>query len=65
MGSLEERIAAYADASAKLIAQLRELDNLRERVERAKELYNAIPKSLKQRPASSDRRAPTRRANWR
>ena len=65
MGSLKERIAAYANASAKLIAQLKELDNLREQVKRAKKLYNAIPKSLKQRSTSSSRRTSTRRANWR
>ena len=65
MGSLKKRIAAYANASAKLIAQLKELDSLREQVKRAKGLYSAIPKSLKPRPTSSGRRAPTRRANWR
>ena len=65
MGSLEERIAAYANACAKLITQLKELDDLRERVKKAKELYNAVPRLLKQRPASSDRRAPARRDNWR
>jgi hypothetical protein len=65
MGSLEERIAAYANASAKLITQLKELDNLREQVKRAKALYHAIPRLLKQRPARSDRRAPTHRADRR
>jgi hypothetical protein len=64
MGSLEERIAAYANASAKLITQLKELDDLRERVKKAKELYSAMPKLLKRRPARSDRRAPPS-ANWR
>jgi hypothetical protein len=35
MGSLRERIAAYADASANLITQLNELDELREQVSQA------------------------------
>jgi hypothetical protein len=65
MGSLEERITAYATACAKLITQLRELDSLRERLKKAKERYNAIPKRLKRRPANSDRRAHTSRADWR
>jgi hypothetical protein len=43
MGSLEERIAAYANACAKLITQLKELDDLRERVKKAKGPYDAIP----------------------
>jgi hypothetical protein len=35
MGSLRERITAYANASADLLTQLNELDELRERVRRA------------------------------
>jgi flagellar biosynthesis/type III secretory pathway chaperone len=35
MGSLRERITAFADASANLLAQLNELDELRERVRKA------------------------------
>jgi hypothetical protein len=35
MGSLRERIAAYANASAQLLVQLEELDRLRERVRQA------------------------------
>jgi hypothetical protein len=63
MGSLEQRIAKYANVSAKLITQLKELDNLRDRLKRVKELYNTMRKPLKQRPASSNRRAPRRRAD--
>jgi hypothetical protein len=67
MGSLQERIAAYANASANLLTQLKELDELRERVKRAKKLSNATPRLrlLKQGPASFYRRAPTPRAHWR
>ena len=65
MGSLEERIAAYATACAKLITQLRELDSMRERFKKAKERYNAIPKPPKRRPANSDRRAHTSNADRR
>ena len=35
MGSLRERIDAYADASANLVVQLNELDELREQVRQA------------------------------
>ena len=35
MGTLQERIAAYADASANLLIQLIELDKLREQVRKA------------------------------
>jgi hypothetical protein len=35
MGSLRERIAAYANASAQLLVQLEELDRLREQVRQA------------------------------
>jgi hypothetical protein len=71
MGSLQERIAAYANASANLLTQLKELDELRERVKRAKKLSTATPRLrlrlrlLKQGPASFYRRAPTPRAHWR
>jgi hypothetical protein len=63
MGSLKERIAAYVDASAKLIIQLRELDSLRERVKKAKRRYNATPRPLRRRPSSSRRTNPPR-ADW-
>jgi ATPase subunit of ABC transporter with duplicated ATPase domains len=36
MSSLQQRIAAVTDTIANLIAQLRELDRLRERVRKAK-----------------------------
>ena len=36
MSSLQQRIAAVTHATANLIAQLRELDRLRERVSKAK-----------------------------
>jgi hypothetical protein len=52
MGSLQERIAAYANASANLLTQLKELDELREQVKKAKKLSTATPKLVKQRPAS-------------
>jgi len=48
MGSLQERIAALA--SANLLTQLKELDELREQVKKAKKLSTATPKPLKQRP---------------
>ena len=35
MRSLERRLAAFTDTTANLIAQLRELDRLRERVRKA------------------------------
>ena len=54
MGTLKERIAAYADASANLLNQLIELDELREQVRKA-QLSRATPKPLK-RPASVNRR---------
>ena len=54
MGTLKERIAAYADASANLLIQLIELDKLREQVRKA-QLSPATPKPLK-RPASVNRR---------
>jgi hypothetical protein len=59
MGSLQKRIAATAN----LLTQLQELDKLRERVKKAQKLDIARPKQLKQRPASSHRRAPARRAH--
>jgi hypothetical protein len=65
MGSLQERIAAYANASAKLLTQLKELDELRERVKKLKKLSASTPKPLKQRPASFCRRAHTPRAHGR
>ena len=57
MGSLQERIAAYANPSANLLTQLKELDELREQVKKAKKLSTATPKPLKQRPANFCRRA--------
>ena len=57
MGSLQERLAAYANASANLLTQLKELDELREQVKKAKKLSTATPKPLKQRPANFCRRA--------
>jgi hypothetical protein len=54
MGTLQERIAAYADASANLLIQLIELDELREQVRKA-QLSLVVPKQLK-RPASINRR---------
>ena len=55
MGSLQERIAACANASANLLAQLTELDELREQVRKA-ELSPAIPRRSLKRSASVDRR---------
>ena len=57
MGSLQERLAAYANASANLLTQLKELDELREQVKKAKKLFTATPKPLRQRPANFCRRA--------
>ena len=57
MGSLQERIAAYANASANLLTQLKELDELREQVKKAKKLSTATPKPQMQRPANFCRRA--------
>jgi hypothetical protein len=55
MGSLQERVAACANAFANLLAQLTELDELREQVRKA-ELSHAIPRRSLKRPASIDRR---------
>ena len=41
-----KRIAAYADASANLLAQLYELDELRERVKKALPFAHLRPKAL-------------------
>ena len=54
MSSLRKRIAAYTDASANLLAQLNELDELREQVRQA-ERSLAMLKPLK-RPASIGQR---------
>ena len=54
MSSLRKRIAAYANASANLLAQLNELDELREQVRKA-ERSLAMLKPLK-RPASISQR---------
>src|SRR5262245_23362869 len=48
MGSLQERIAAHANASANLLTQLK-LDELREQVKKAKKLSTATSKPLKQK----------------
>jgi hypothetical protein len=61
MGSLQERIAAYANTSANLLAQLKELDELREQLKRAKKLATAT----QQKPASVYRRASSPRVRWR
>jgi hypothetical protein len=63
MGTLQERIAAYADASATLLNQLIELYELHEQVRKA-ELSASIPKPLK-RPVSVNRRVLEPSANWR
>jgi hypothetical protein len=55
MGSLQERIAACANAAANLLAQLSELDELREQVRKA-QLSLALPKRPLKRPASVGRR---------
>jgi hypothetical protein len=65
MGSLQERIAAYANTSANLLTELKELDKLRELITKAKKLSAARPIPLKQKPASFCRRASTSRARWR
>jgi hypothetical protein len=49
MDSLQKRIAAYADASANLLAQLNELDELRERVKKAVPFAHLRPKALKEK----------------
>ena len=64
MDSLRDRIVAYADASADLLAQLVELDELREMVRKA-QLSSALPKSPKQRPPSVNRRILAPSANGR
>jgi hypothetical protein len=48
MVSLEECIAVYAN----LLVRLKELDELREHVEKAKELCSAMPAPQKQKPVS-------------
>jgi hypothetical protein len=55
MGSLRKRIAACTD----LLAQLKEIDQLRERVKKAEKLCTMEPKPPKKKPVSSHRRAPT------
>jgi len=45
MDSLQKRIAAYADASANLLAQLNELNELRERVKKALPFAHLRPES--------------------
>jgi hypothetical protein len=64
MGSLQERIAATADAFAYLIIQLNELEELRERVRKA-QLSTTMPKPPKKRPASINRRVLAPSGNWR
>jgi hypothetical protein len=54
MGSLQERIVAYAN----LLALSKELDQLRERVKKAEKLCAA---SKPPKPANFHRRAPARR----
>jgi hypothetical protein len=63
MSSLRKRIAACAKASANLLAQLNELDELREQVRKA-ERSLAMPKPLK-RPVSISRRVIAASANSR
>ena len=46
MDSLQKRIEAYADASANLLAQLSELDQLRERVKKALPFCEALTKPI-------------------
>jgi len=64
MGSLQERIIAYADVCTNLLAQLNELAELHEQVRKA-QLSPAMRKPLKQKPASVSRRVLAPRANWR
>jgi hypothetical protein len=55
MDSLEECIAVYANLLVQLkeLEELRErLGELRERVEKAKKLFTAMPAPLKQKPIS-------------
>ena len=56
MGSLQERIAALTAASANLLTQLNELDELRERVRKAQLLAHCGRKPLDRRPARVSRR---------
>jgi hypothetical protein len=63
MSSLRKRIAAYANASAKLLAQLNELDELREQVRKA-ERSLAMAKPLK-RPVGISQRVLVASANSR
>lgn len=64
MGSLKERVVAFADACANLVAQLNELAELHEQVREA-QLSLAMRKPLKQGPASVSRRILAPRSNWR
>jgi hypothetical protein len=64
MDSLRDRIVAYANASADLLAQLIELDELRELVRKA-QLSPTLPKPPKQRTASVNRRILAPSANGR
>lgn len=63
MSSLRERITAYANASANLLTQLNELDELRERVRRA-QLSSRITKPLKA-PRQPHRRSAASGGSWR
>jgi hypothetical protein len=53
MSSLQQRIAAFADMTANLITQLRELDLLREQVRKAEELYHLAEQELRDADKSS------------
>jgi hypothetical protein len=64
MDSLQERIVAYANASANLLAQLNELNELREKVSKA-QLSAAMSEPRKQRYARVERRVLEPSANWR
>jgi hypothetical protein len=62
MGSLQERIAAYADASADLVTQLHELDELRERLRKAQLFAHLCPKALRGKGPPASRKASARSA---
>jgi hypothetical protein len=57
MGSLQACIAVYDN----LVVRMKELEELRERLEKAKKLCAAMPESPKKKPAScfDTERAPT------
>jgi hypothetical protein len=53
MSSVEQRIAAITDSTAHLVAQLRELDELREQIRRALLVAKSAPRLSRQNRKST------------